>query len=237
MTNERSLLNDLARYYRLSKLVKDEFGGPSVYFHVQAIKEQHDNFLSNRHLEMIYATLASWGMHRMGASKKTKTKMVDFSDFKGSIIQHASFLKGSIDLRMDSCTLQQYEEYIEQLKKVYCTLKVSISKATIVAHSKTLSHILPNLIPPVDRQYTVRFFTQNDRNFFTKKGKYRQISLPANLESQFRFFEKYCNKMKHLFDQCDNSMFSIDNNTFNTSFPKIMDNLIMSFVKEVPKPE
>ena len=43
--------------------------------------------------------------------------------------------------------------------------------------------------------------------------------------------------MKMLFDQCDHQLFTIDKETFNTSFPKIMDNLIKAFVKDVPKPE
>jgi len=42
--------------------------------------------------------------------------------------------------------------------------------------------------------------------------------------------------MKKLFDQCDHQLFTIDRETFNTSYPKIIDNLIMTFVKVVLKP-
>lgn len=41
--------------------------------------------------------------------------------------------------------------------------------------------------------------------------------------------------MKALFDRCDHRLFRLDG-IFNTSFPKIIDNLIMAFVKDVPKP-
>lgn len=236
MKNEDDLIINLNRYYDQSIAVVNDFGGPSVYFHAQAVKEQNTNFLSDRHIEMIYATLASWGMHRMGDPKDTKAKMVEFDDFKRSILENNDKLLQMRTLRMDSCTQGEYKECLENLKEIYFTLKVSISDATIVAHSKTLAHILPQLIPPIDRQYTVRFFTQDNKRFFTGSGKYRQINLPQGIEAQYESFSKYSYRMKVLFDRCDQQLFKIDS-MFNTSYPKIIDNLIMAFVKEVPKPK
>ena len=235
LQNEDDLIKNIAHYYKRSEEVLKEFGGPSIYFHVQSIREQEINFLSDRHIEMIYATLASWGMHRMGDPDSTKAKLVDFDDFRRAILSQQKRLQEFISLRIESCTQEQYEEYIDKLNDIYCSLKVSISDATIVAHSKTLAHILPNLIPPIDRQYTIRFFTQENKNFFTRSGKYRQINLPSGLEKQFSDFKKYSSRIKALFDRCDCQIFTIDKNTFNTSYPKIMDNLIMAFVKDVPK--
>ncbi|MDP1758304.1 MAG: hypothetical protein Q8K77_00725, partial [Thermodesulfovibrionales bacterium] len=201
------------------------------------IKEQETDFLSDRHIEMIYATLASWGMHKMGDPKITKAKMVEFPEFKNSIIKHRDPLQQLSSLRMDSCNQEQYGKHIDDMEQIYYTLKVSISEATIVAHSKTLAHILPNLIPPIDRQYTIRFFTQENKNFFAESGKYRLVNLPQGIVAQFVDFKKYCCRMKMLFDRCEHQLFTIDKETFNTSSPKIMDNLIMAFVKDVPKPE
>ena len=237
MRNEDDLIKNIGHYYKRSLEVLKEFGGPSIYFHVQAIKEQETDLLSDRHIEMIYATLASWGMHKMGDPEITKAKMVEFPEFKHSIIKHCDRLQQLCTFRMDSCTQEQYGKHIDDLKQIYYSLKVSISDATIVAHSKTLAHILPNLIPPIDRQYTIRFFTQENKDFFTESGKYRHVNLPQRLDAQFADFKKYCCRMKILFDQCDHQLFTIDKETFNTSFPKIMDNLIMAFVKDVPKPE
>jgi len=160
MSNEDDLIKNIGHYYKYSLEVMKEFGGPSIYFHVQAIKKQETAFLSERHIEIIYATLASWGMHKMGDPKITKAKMVEFPEFRQSIIKHRDQLQQLYSLRMDSCNPKQYGKHIDDLKKIYYSLKVSISQATIVAHSKTLAHILPNLIPPIDRQYTIRFFTQ-----------------------------------------------------------------------------
>lgn len=186
---------------------------------------------------MIYATLASWGMHRMGDPEDTKAKIVEFVDFRKSTTNQKEKLKKLIPMRMDSCTAEQYASYIDQLKEIYCGLRVSISDATIVAHSKTLAHLLPNLIPPIDRQHTIRFFTQDNKKFFAKSGKYRQINLPKGIDAQFNDFKKYSWRMKALFDRCNRQLFTIDKVSFNTSYPKIMDNLIMAFVKNVPKPK
>jgi len=238
MCNEDDLVTNIGHYYKRSLEVLNEFGGPSIYFHVQSIKEQETAFLSDRHLEMIYATLASWGMHKMG---DTKTKMVGFPEFKEAIIRNRNQLQQFYNLGMDSCSQEQYQEYVDNLRQVYCDLKVSKSKATIVAHSKTLAHILPNLIPPIDSHYTVRFFKQDKKDFFYQSGKrvgkYRTITLPQGISKQFDDFKTYCCRIKMLFDRSDHQLFTIDKESFNTSFPKIMDNLIMAFVKDVPKPE
>jgi len=236
ISNEDDLITNIGHYYKRSLEVLQEFEGPSIYFHVQATKEQETDFLSDRHIEMIYATLASWGMHKVGDPEITKAKMVEFPEFKESIIMHRAPLQRLSSLRMDLCSQEQYGKYIDELEQIYYTLKVSISEATIVAHSKTFAHILPNLIPPIDRQYTIRFFTQEYKTFFTASGKYRLVNLPKDIVAQFVDFKEYCCRMKMLFDRCEHQMFTIDKETFNTSYPKIMDNIIMAFVKDVPKP-
>jgi len=43
-------------------------------------------------------------------------------------------------------------------------------------------------------------------------------------------------RIKRMFDQCDRRLFEINPDTFNTSYPKIMDNVIVAFVKDVQKP-
>ena len=234
MENERLLIRNLDDYYDRSLKVLKEFGGPSVYFHIEAIKEQKTNFLSSRHIELIYATLASWEMHRMG--EQAKAKLVEYSEFKKSILCQKQKLMKFVSAKIDTCTHEEYATYIDEIEDIYRGLKVSISEATVVAHSKPLAHLLPNLIPPIDRQYTIRFFTQDNKDFFTDSGKYRMVSLPQGIAAQFDDFRKYSCKMKALFDQCNRKLFTITHDSFNTSYPKIVDNLIMAFVKAVPKP-
>lgn len=237
MNNEVELVKNTHFYYPKSMSVFREFGGPSLYFHVQAIYQQRHDFMSERHIEMIYATLASWGMHRMGDPDETKAKMTEFSDFKQSIIAQHAALTSFLNIKMENCSEDEYSSHIDNLKPIYTSLAVSISESTLVAHSKTLAHLLPDFVPPIDRQYTVRFFTQDNKNFFTKSGNYKAVNLPAGIERQFSVFKEYSVRIKRMFDQCDKQQFQLDSNTFNTSYPKIMDNMIMAFVKSVPKPE
>lgn len=236
MNNETELVKGISDYYKKSLTILDEFGGPSVYFHVRAIEQQELDFMSERHIEMIYATLASWGMHRMGDPKEVKAKMVEYDKFKQSLDHQQSRLFEFRGVKMDECTEQQYGSYLDGLEDVYKALRVSKSDSTLVAHSKTLAHILPHLIPPIDRKYTVRFFTQDKEEFFTKSGKYKSVNIPKDGENQFRVFKDYCLRIKRMFDKRDKHLFEINPLTFNTSYPKIMDNMIMAFVKSVPKP-
>lgn len=52
------------------------------------------------------------------------------------------------------------EEIKKDLRDVFLNLKVMESNARLVGNSKALHHLLPELVPPVDRQYTVKFFTE-----------------------------------------------------------------------------
>jgi hypothetical protein len=234
MNNEIELVENITSYYESSKKVLTDFGGPSVYFHVQAVKEQGLNFMSERHIEMIYATLASWGMHRMG---ETKTKIVEYDRFKQSLCDQRLRLLGFRERKMNECTEEQYGSYMDGLKDVFEHLDVSVSNSRLVANSKTLAHILPHLIPPIDIRYTVSFFTYDNKDFINEKtGKLKQPRIPPDY-GQFAVFKDYCCRIKRMFDQCDKNLFTIDRTTFNTSYPKIMDNIIIAFVKSVPKPK
>ena len=73
------------------------FGGPYVYFHQECLRARERELLSDRHIEMLYATLTAWGMHRMGDAERTKTKLMEWAEFRDSILASgerlAPFLK------------------------------------------------------------------------------------------------------------------------------------------------
>ena len=43
------------------------------------------------------------------------------------------------------------------LKEIFCGIKVMASGTTLVGNSKVMHHMLPNVIPPIDREYTLWF--------------------------------------------------------------------------------
>lgn len=214
-TKFEKLKTDYLKFLPHLSNLHEDFGGPSVYFHQQALIECRHNFLSNRHIEMIYATLSSWGMHRMG---QTKTKMVSFDIFKSSIMKMASDLE---DLRFLSLTQFDYipNDLLEKIQHICFRLQVSISNSKIVGNSKALAHIIPNLAPPIDRQYSIRFFSKKLSNF-----------KDINEEAGFYFcLLRKCYEFVRIIKFDSNIMIDTQ---FNSSLPKIFDNLLMIFLKK-----
>lgn len=138
------------------------FPGPSLYFHEQAIARRRthpsvaDALADERFLEYVYAVLPAWGMHRMG---KHAAKVGDFGDMVASFRECGDLLEDLASHRATSVQADAAQELAEALWDIINRLRVSTSRARIVAGSKALHHVLPDLVPPIDRQYTFQFFT------------------------------------------------------------------------------
>jgi len=125
------------------------FSGPSLYFHQRALKDSLNGDVG-KFAESSYAMLAAWGMHRMG---KGGAKMTDFSTYEKSLQRAWSAI---CDLRSVSATSLRATDWI-RLGEAFLEIKAMQSAFSLVANSKVLAHAVPNLVPPVDRQYTIRF--------------------------------------------------------------------------------
>src|SRR5436309_3562948 len=95
------------------------FGGPCVYFHVECLRAGRDAFLSQRHIEMLYATLTAWGMHRMGNAETTKTKLTDWECFQASLVSTASALAEFRGCKLLEMSEGQYSEAVSRLRACY----------------------------------------------------------------------------------------------------------------------
>lgn len=85
--NSEAFLSGQAPYFAAADERLLSFGGPSVYFHQECPRAGDAGFLSERHLEMLYATLTAWGMHRMGDAGKTKAKIAEWGAFRDSLLR------------------------------------------------------------------------------------------------------------------------------------------------------
>ena len=229
--NTAAFLRDQRRYFEGSYAQFCAFGGPCVYFHRECIRAGDASFLSDRHLEMLYATLTAWGMHRMGDTDTTKTKLTDWALFRDSIREHGTALEPLRRLDMRQLSDPEYEETVSALGSCYRGLAVSVSSATIVANSKTLYHLLPGLIPPIDRQYTIRFFRDAPDKWRGPNGKFKTITLPTGPEAQFDLFRSTCRKVKGLADRIDSSFLDHELSDHEVRPPKAIDNAIVNFVR------
>ncbi len=228
--NIKELLVNIQHYYEGSKNLPKKFGaGPSIYFHKECIEAGKKEYLGDRHIEMLYATLTSWGMHRMGDITKTKAKLEEFDLFKSNILN----LKDKL-LKLKKTDLRRLEENKDLIKQVFLSLKISKSDSLVVANSKTMHHLLLDLISPIDREHTIRFFKYDKEDFIGKNQKFKLISVPSDREEQFQLFWDIIVKIKEIIETKEFMGIKKEASIygFYPSDPKIVDDLIMTFVKE-----
>jgi hypothetical protein len=153
-----STFDDAVRRFEAS----NAFPGPSLYFHVQAIARRRrassidQLFEDDRFWEYVYAVLPAWGMHRMGAQA---AKVGEFHAMVDSFDAQRDALAELFEQRLTLVESGDRSDLAESIWNVIANLSVSTSRTRIVAGSKALHHVLPDLVAPIDRQYTFRFFT------------------------------------------------------------------------------
>jgi len=155
----KQLLAHAERYHERYYLNKT-FYGPSYFFHTRALKElKSGNF--TRALEYLYAVLPSWGMHRMG---KGGPKMEEFEVFKKSVLR----IKPEI-YKLRKVDFNKVSEVDWQLiELVFKGIKVMDVGTFLIGNSKVMAHLLSNLIPPIDREYTLTYL---DGRGYINNGK------------------------------------------------------------------
>lgn len=141
------------------------FTGPSLYFHRKTIarRAEHSNVADlledAEFFDSLYATLTAWGMHRMGPGN---TKLVDLDRLKDSFRSKAAAIQALEGRVLGADAESEAPALARAIWQIVESLKVSVAEARIVANSKALHHVLPSLVPPIDREYSFRFFY--DRN-------------------------------------------------------------------------
>jgi hypothetical protein len=211
-----AVLNDLdaahESYYRA-----ELFGGPSPYFHIQSLMAAREpNF--ERFTNHSYAVLASWGMHRMGPSG---SKMREFAEYRASleaVWPNAMALKGKTPEVLSTSDW-------DALKAIFCGIRCMASGTSLVGNSKVMAHLLPQLIPPIDREYTLKFLFRNGQIINGLEGEWNKLA--QILKEFFYPLERYCAF------QSKASVWRTQTDRFkwDTSNLKILDNLLIGVVK------
>ena len=209
----KDLLENCEKYHGFF-YKKFPFGGPSLHFHERALSAKGED-----RIEMIYAMLASWGMHRMGGG----AKMNDYPDFKDSVLQ----LEGLIAEIVKKIAARSFS--YEDMKCVFNCIAPMKTKKKLVGHSKVLAHLFPDAVSPIDGEYTMQFV-------FGKGKK----NLPNGFD-EFEFFKQFHqNLIKPLMEndefkkKCGTwvGMRAAGNSPWDTSLPKVIDNLIVGKISE-----
>ena len=193
------------------------FTGPSVYFHCRTLERLRAHasataaLTDDAFVESLYATLVSWGMHRMGGRG---ARMVDFEAFKTSLLSQRERIGELQGLRLREIDTALLPSVIVELWNTISGLDIGVGKTKIVIGTKTLHHLIPELVPPIDRQYTIRFFFEH-----TTMSQGDQIT----------FFETFP-RLHHIARMCAQEILSlIGVGSMSTSSTKIIDNAIVGY--------
>ena len=136
----------------------DPFTGPARYFHLRALTRR------NRHASVtaalgdsdlladIYATLTAWGMHRLG---EKGAKLAEFDAFASSL-RAAEPKLASLEGARIADRAGDVAALTDAIWALLEGLAVSTRQSQLVAGTKAVHHLLPDLIPPIDRAYTLR---------------------------------------------------------------------------------
>jgi hypothetical protein len=196
------------------------FPGPSIYFHERAleVRVRHESASSlmadTQFFEYVYAVLPAWGMHRMG---KSAAKVGGFVEMVESFRLMTQPIQELWYLSITDIEPADVADVADAIWNVVSSLKVSTSGTRIVAGTKALHHVLPNLVPPIDRQYTFRFFTG-------------QKSVTGGERNAFlNWFPYFC----EIGSSCNPDIaFALSRSGFMATGPaKVIDNAIIGFMQ------
>jgi len=183
--------------------------------------------------KLFHDNAVRWFPGIMGAAETTKTKLTDWERFQASLVAIAPALAEFRGCKLLEMSESQYSEAVSRLRACYQALDLSMSGATIVVNSKAFYHLLPDFIPPINRQYTIRFFRHAPEAWRDTKGKFRMISLPSGIDAQYSLFHKTCVDIKRLADRIDPALFETERRQHQVTAPEALDSAIVSCVRIV----
>jgi hypothetical protein len=163
-----------------------------------------------RFFDELHQTLAAWGMNRNTARLVSPTAMqASFQAQTDRIaaLEHRCLLGLSAD-RMPGIA--------DDLWDIIEGIKVGTQATKIVAGTKALHHVLPHLLPPMDRRYTLRFFYHG--------ACYDSAGERAGFAEMLPHFHRIATACRAEIEK------RLNPQTWHTSPTKVIDNAIIGYV-------
>ena len=163
----------------------------------------------NSFINSIRDTLVKWGMDSRGATGL----LLPMPEFSSSLRKHEQKIMEleKLDIEDTNLPLQQTAQEIWSLIE---GLRLSQGGNQIVTGSKALHHILPDLVPPIDRAYTRRFF-----GFWMQQFQYNP-EVFSYIWIRFALIARKTNPQQY-----------VTNTDWFTSKTKILDNAVIGYCK------
>jgi len=201
----------------------------AIYFHerVVGIVRRRGGFPSrwiadDAHvIELLYAVLCAWGMDSNAA------RLTAYDQFKDAVLTIAS----SEPFRMvESHNLRDVDEaWRNRLSGLWRVLegpgKITATGSILVASSKLLHHLLPDLFIPIDRSYTLEFLRHIESETY-------RISSGERMMPGFDGFYRAMMFFGHLARSHPNLERHLNRGPMSQSIPKLFDNALMSWWRE-----
>jgi hypothetical protein len=172
------------------------------------LKYKGDKY-SDEFIELIYATLIAWNMN------SRRAKLNNFNAFKKSIIDNKYLMK---KLSNKSLVDIKDENVVYILSKLFINLKLvdKTKKSTLVTFSKFIHFYFPELIVPIDRTYTCKYFGG---------------SIPEDNRGQLKKFFDIENEFSKYRQKMNKTLKKYKNESWNLCINKIMDNMVIGYIQ------
>jgi len=123
-------------------------------------------------VEALYETLKAWGLGSRGSDLRA------LPEFQAALVAATPSLALLEALQSDAEELD-VEQTIKAVWRTIEILGVVGNDAQLVAGTKTLHHLLPELVPPMDRAYTQQFFGWHNPQFQYGQEKCFRLAFAA----------------------------------------------------------
>lgn len=186
-SNIDSLIKEFPRYLQIFEHNPPFKRYGQWEYHVETIELRRElgsakaALYDDQFLAALYKTLQAWGIGIRAS------KLVSFETFVAALRAKSSEIIGLEDKAIDDPQMN-VNEMGQQVWRLIDTLGIVDNNARIVAGSKALHHVLPELVVPMDRAYTQKFFCWQSPKF-----QYEQRSC---FEQAFAAFAEIARKTK-----------------------------------------
>lgn len=109
-------------------------------------------------LSSLHETLKKWGIG------KRASRLVPFEAFSSAVRDRSAEIAALERSTLEDPSLD-VDGTLDQLWKLIHTMPIVENKAKVVAGTKSLHHLLPDLVPPMDRDWTGDFFIWSLNDF------------------------------------------------------------------------
>jgi hypothetical protein len=196
---------------------------PANYLYKLLLNKNIDEKLTIKGIELLYTTLIAWNMNSRAA------KLSEFEIFSDSVLKNKDKIKSLSKKRLE---LSDFNKYSSELEKLFYDLSLvwfndeGVEKPRLVTFAKTMHFLLPELCMPIDRRYTLNFFYNNTNTHNTNlKDRTKK------LKSQFKKYTEIFQEFERFAKSNSDKLRKYEDPTWNLGIPKIIDNLIIAYVK------